>query len=74
MGEAMLKGKIADVQKLVFEYKTIEEQRRDAETETLGVGDEIDFDAEIEMAQKKEFRAGRTCRRHDQRSQRNDQR
>ena len=53
MGEAMLKGKIADVQKLVFEYKTIEEQRRDAETETLGVGDEIDFDAEIEMAQKK---------------------
>ena len=27
MGEAMLKGKIADVQKLVFEYKTIEEQR-----------------------------------------------
>ena len=27
--------------------------KEDAETETLGVGDEIDFDAEIEMAQKK---------------------
>ena len=53
MGEAMLKGKIAQVQKLVFDYKTIEESRRKAETETLGVGDEIDFDAEIAKAQQK---------------------
>jgi general secretion pathway protein D len=53
MGEAMLKGKIADVQQLVIDYKEIEESRRAAETETLGVGDEIDFDAEIKKAQEK---------------------
>ena len=53
MGEAMLKGKITSVQQLVIDYKEIEESRRNAETETLGIGDEIDFDAEIEKALQK---------------------
>ena len=53
MGEAMLKGKVSDVQKLVFDWKTIEDSKRNAETETLGVGDEIDFDAEIAKANQK---------------------
>ena len=47
MGEAMLKGKVPDVQKLVLDYKEIEESRRNAETETLGEGDEINFDEEM---------------------------
>ena len=53
MGEAMLKGKVPDVQKLVLEYKEIEESRRNAETETLGDGDEINFDEEMQKAQAK---------------------
>ena len=53
MGEAMLKGKVAEVQDLVVEYKNIEDNRRKAETETLGIGAEIDFDAEILKAQEK---------------------
>ena len=53
MGEAMLKGKVADVQGLVIDYKEIESSRRNAETETLGIGDEIDFDAEIVKANQK---------------------
>jgi len=53
MGEAMLKGKVPDVQKLVLEYKEIEESRRSAETETLGDGDEINFDEEMQKAQAK---------------------
>ena len=52
MGEAMLKGKAVDVQGLVIDYKEIESSRRNAETETLGIGDEIDFDAEIKANQK----------------------
>jgi general secretion pathway protein D len=53
MGEAMLKGKVPDVQKLVLDYKEIEESRRNAETETLGDGDEINFDEEMQKAQAK---------------------
>ena len=53
MGEAMLKGKVPDVQKLVLDYKEIEESRRKAETETLGESDEINFDEEMQKAQAK---------------------
>ncbi len=53
MGEAMLKGKVPDVQKLVLDYKEIEESRRKAETETLGEADEINFDEEMQKAQAK---------------------
>ena len=53
MGESMLKGKVPDVQKLVLEYKEIEESRRKAETETLGEGDEVNFDEEMQKAQSK---------------------
>ena len=53
MGEAMLKGKVPDVQQLVLDYKKIEESRRNAETETLGEGDEINFDEEMQKAQAK---------------------
>lgn len=53
MGEAMLKGQVSDVQKLVVEYKNIEDRRRKAETDTMGAGQEIDFDAEIAKAQQK---------------------
>ena len=53
MGEAMLKGKVPEVQKLVLDYKEIEESRRNAETETLGEGDEINFDEEMQKAQAK---------------------
>jgi hypothetical protein len=53
MGEAMLKGKVSGVQKLVIDWKDIENSKRNAETETLGVGDEIDFDAEIAKANQK---------------------
>ena len=53
MGEAMLKGKVSEVQKLVINWKDIENSKRNAETETLGVGDELDFDAEIAKANQK---------------------
>ena len=53
MGEAMLKGKVPDVQKLVLDYKEVEESRRKAETEILGEGDEINFDEEMLKAQVK---------------------
>ena len=53
MGEAMLKGKVPDVQQLVLDYKKIEDSRRNAETETLGEGDEINFDEEMQKAQAK---------------------
>ena len=53
MGEAMLKGKVSEVQDLVVEYKRIEDNRREAETETLGIGPEVDYDAEIEKALEK---------------------
>ena len=52
MGEAMLKGQVPEVQKLVIEFKDIEEDRRTGETETLGVGDEINFDVEMQIAQE----------------------
>ncbi len=53
MGEAMLKGKVTEVQDLVVEYKRIEDSRREAETETLGIGPEVDYDAEIQKALEK---------------------
>ena len=53
MGEAMLKGRVSEVQELVVDYKKIEDKRRKAETETLGIGEEIDYDAEILKAQEK---------------------
>ena len=53
VGEAMLKGKVSEVQDLVLEYKKIEDSKRKVETETLGLGMEIDYDAELEKAQVK---------------------
>lgn len=53
VGEAMLKGKVAEVQELTLSYKETEESRRKVETKTLGVSAEIDFDAEIRKANEK---------------------
>lgn len=53
MGEAMLKGQVGDVQGLVAQYQQIEEARRQAESETLGIEDETDFDGEMEKARQK---------------------
>jgi general secretion pathway protein D len=53
VGEAMLKGKVAEVQELTLNYREIEESRRKVETQTLGVSAEIDFDAEIKKANEK---------------------
>jgi len=53
VGEAMLKGKVGEVQELVLEYKKIEDTKRKVETETLGIGNEIDYDAELEKAEEK---------------------
>ncbi|MDG1138611.1 MAG: hypothetical protein P8N49_03740 [Opitutales bacterium] len=53
MGEAMLKGQVSNVQELVVEYKKVEDRRRKAETETLGIDAEIDYDAEIRKALEK---------------------
>ena len=53
VGEAMLKGKVAEVQELTLTYKETEESRRKLETNTLGVSAEIDFDAEIRKANEK---------------------
>jgi len=53
VGEAMLKGKVNEVQELVLEYRDTEESRRSVETETLGISAEIDFDAEIEKGREK---------------------
>ncbi len=53
IGEAMLKGKVNEVQELVLEYRDTEDSRRSVETETLGISAEIDFDAEIEKARVK---------------------
>jgi general secretion pathway protein D len=53
VGEAMLKGKVAEVQELTLNYREIEESRRKVETQTLGVSAEIDFDAEIKKANDK---------------------
>jgi hypothetical protein len=48
VGEAMLKGKVGQVQELVVKYKQIEDSKRRVETETLG----------IEKGGGKECRAG----------------
>ena len=53
VGEAMLKGKVAEVQELTLIYRETEESRRKIETKTLGVSAEIDFDAEIRKANQK---------------------
>ena len=53
VGEAMLKGKVSEVQELVLEYKKIEDSKRSVETETLGLGLEIDYDAELKKAETK---------------------
>ncbi len=53
VGEAMLKGKVAEVQALTLAYRESEESRRRVETNTLGVSAEIDFDAEIRKANDK---------------------
>ena len=53
VGEAMLKGKVAEVQELTINYREIEESRRKVETQTLGISAEIDFDAEIRKANEK---------------------
>jgi general secretion pathway protein D len=53
VGEAMLKGKVAEVQELTLNYREIEESRRKVETQTLGISAEIDFDAEIKKANEK---------------------
>jgi general secretion pathway protein D len=53
MGEAMLKGQVGEVQGLVAEYQKVEDARRKAEAETLGIDEEMDFDAEMEKARQK---------------------
>jgi general secretion pathway protein D len=53
VGEAMLKGKVGQVQELVVKFKQIEDAKRRVETETLGVGNEIDYDAELRKAEEK---------------------
>ena len=53
MGEAMLKGQVGEVQGLVVEYQEVEDARRRAEAETLGIDEELDFDAEMEKARQK---------------------
>ena len=53
VGEAMLKGKVGEVQELTIAYREVEDARRKVETNTLGVSAEIDFDAEIKKANQK---------------------
>ena len=54
MGEAMLKGQVGEVQGFVAEYQQIEEARRKTESDTLGIDEETDFDAEMEKARQKQ--------------------
>ena len=54
MGEAMLKGQVGEVQGFVAEYQQIEEARRETESDTLGIDEETDFDAEMEKARQKQ--------------------
>jgi hypothetical protein len=61
VGEAMLKGKVAEVQELTLNYREIEESRRKVETQTLGVSAEIDFD---KKSKREKQRAGQICRRN----------
>jgi len=53
MGEAMLKGKVGRVQELVVDYQDVEESRRKAESETLGIEQQTDFEAEMDKAKEK---------------------
>ena len=53
MGEAMLKGKVGEVQDLVVQYQEVEESRRKAETESLGIEEQVDFEAEMQKAKEK---------------------
>ncbi|MDA8775166.1 hypothetical protein N9N13_05505, partial [Opitutales bacterium] len=53
MGEAMLKGKVGEVQELVVQYKEVEDGKRNAETNILGVDTQPDFEAEMEKAKQK---------------------
>ncbi len=53
MGEAMLKGKVGEVQDLVVQYQNVEESRRKAESETLGIEEQTDFEAEMQKAKEK---------------------
>ena len=53
MGEAMLKGKVGEVQELVVQYKEVEDGKRNAETNILGVDNQPDFEAEMEKAKQK---------------------
>jgi len=53
MGEAMLKGQVGEVQGFVAEYQQIEEARRETESDTLGIDEETDLDAEMEKAREK---------------------
>ena len=53
MGEAMLKGKVGKVQELVADYQDVEESRRKAESETLGIEEQTDFEAEMNKAKEK---------------------
>ena len=53
MGEAMLKGKVGTVQELVADYQDVEESRRKAESETLGIEEQTDFEGEMSKAKEK---------------------
>ena len=53
MGEAMLKGQVGQVQGFVAEYQQIEQSRRETESDTLGINEETDLDAEMEKAKQK---------------------
>ena len=54
MGEAMLKGKVGEVENLVTDFENIERSWREAETQTLGIEEqETDFDAEMQKAKEK---------------------
>ena len=52
VGEAMLKGKVGEVQELTIAYREVEDARR-KRNQHLGVSAEIDFDAEIKKANQK---------------------
>ena len=53
MGEAMLKGKVGEVENLVTDFENIERSWREAETQTLGIEEQTDFDAEMRKAKEK---------------------
>ena len=53
MGEAMLKGKVGQVEDLVSKFESVEESWRKAESETLGIEEQTDFDGEMQKAKEK---------------------